>query len=98
MQTAIVNSVNSTIASIPLVMSLPRQALTHERGPGTLFPPVSKGSAERAGAISNRLSFRTVKGFRLSPESDKKRRSAGLNLQKGTVYNLMPLIYNARGE
>lgn len=95
---ATINSANSTSFSAPLVIPLPCPALTHKRVAGTCFPLVSKGSAEGAGALRNHLSFSSVMSFRQMPTSDGERRSAGLSLQRCTVYNLILLIYNGRDQ
>ena len=89
---ATINSANSTIFSRLLGMQLPCQAPTHTGVPGTMFPLVSKGGAEGAGAIRNHLSFSAVMSFRQAPASDGERKGAGLSLQECTVYNLILLI------
>jgi len=95
---ATINSVNSTSFSALLVIPLTYPALTHKRVAGTCFPLVSKGSAGGAGALRNHLSFSSVMSFRQVPTSDGEGRSAGLSLQRYTVYNLILLIYNATGQ
>lgn len=95
---ATINSANSSNFSAPLVIPPPRPAPTCRRMPGTCFPLVSKGSAERAGAVRNHLSFSSIMSFRQVPTSDGGGRSAGLSLLRCTVYNLILLIYNGPGQ